>query len=76
MPPLTTLPATKLRMVLSCYVEHQAPQRPVPQTHPLFVKLRDHAWVPTPDDCPVPWDAVQTWYDGLQRTARTFMDSY
>lgn len=63
-------PATR-RMVLVCFAtQHPTYGQAVTQ------RLRDRAWAPTPEECPVPWEVLEQWYQGLQRTGQLVMDSY
>lgn len=63
-------PATR-RMVLICYAtQHPADSAVITQ------RLRQQGWAPTPEECPVPWEALEQWYQGLQRTGQLVMDSY
>jgi hypothetical protein len=59
----TCAPATRRLILLAYALQH-------PAQYPAVVqRLLEGAWVPTPEDCPVAWEAVEAWYQGIQRTA-------
>jgi hypothetical protein len=59
------------RMVLVAYATHN-PTYAQAVTH----CLKQPMWAPTTDDSPVPWEVLEAWYQGLQRTGQLVMDSY
>jgi hypothetical protein len=71
--PLADLSTVSKRMVLLCYARVHAPGR----YRAIAAHLAAHrTWAPTPDDCPVDWDALAQWYAALERTGQMVMDSY
>jgi hypothetical protein len=42
----------------------------------LWRALRDHAWVPTADDTPIPWATVQAWVDALSGPVARVVEPY
>lgn len=59
------------RMVLTCYVLQSAMVTPQQREQALAL-LKDKAWVPTPENCPVKWAKVEAWHDGLPQARIRF----
>lgn len=69
--PFETLAPASRRLILVCYADQ------FPAMHrAVWDRLQDRSWAPTPEDCPVDWQALARWYRGLQRTGDLVIDSY
>ena len=69
--PLAAHSTAARRLILACFAQHD---RTVHRA--VYDRLRDETWAPTPEDCPVDWQRLERWYQGLKRTGQLVMDSY
>jgi len=66
---LTTLSRTSLRLLLACCAKALDPDATTTPTQAVWQRLRrEHGWVPTATDCPLPLATVQAWVETEEQT--------